>query len=181
MRITRQDVFSPANAMSLLGLGLTIYGALNITSLAGVLIIGVGRLIDVFDGKIARATHESPFGALVDATCDKLGLAVLVPAIWIAHIAPVWLLVYILAQNIINVLLSVWTAVRGGTPAASRFGKYALFIQNLSLGCYALGNTIDNEPFKLVGLLLGLGSIAWAIRATYGYFLLVPEKPVRKP
>lgn len=179
MKITKKDVFSPANAVSLIGLSLTIWGSLNISSLAGVLILGLGRFIDIFDGKIARATHVSPLGALVDATCDKIGIAFLVPAIWIAGIAPYWLLIYILVQNILNVIISSFTAARKGTPAASRYGKHALFIQNLSLGFYALGNTIDNRFCTTLGLIIGIASIYWAARATYGYFKLVPEKPTK--
>lgn len=179
MTITKKDIFSPANAVSILGLLLTIWGSLHISSLAGVLILGVGRFIDIFDGKIARATHVSPLGALVDATCDKIGIAFLVPAIWIAGIAPYWLLIYILAQNILNVILSSLTAARKSVPAASRYGKHALFLQNISLGSYALGNTIDNSGFTTAGLIIGIASIYWAARATYGYFKLVPEKPAK--
>lgn len=176
MKITRRDVFTPANATSILGLSLTIYGAFNLTSLSGVLILGLGRFIDVFDGKIARATHTSKLGALVDATCDKIGIAVLVPAAWIADIAPVWLLVYILLQNILNVVFSILTAARGGEPESSKHGKYAMFIQNISLGCYALGAATDLDFFITLGLLLGISSIFWAVRATYGYAQLLPKK-----
>lgn len=174
--ISRADVFSPANAVSLVGLTFTIYGALNIHSLAGVLILGLGRFIDIFDGKVARATHVSPLGALVDATCDKIGMAFLLPAVWFAGIAPYWLLIYIAAQNVSNIVLSWLTAKRGTTPAASRSGKYAMFLQNMSLGFYALGNTIDQVSFTRIGLLVGLYSVYWALRATLGYAALLPKK-----
>lgn len=176
--ITKKDVFSPANAVSVLGLVMTIWGSLHINSLEGVLILGLGRFIDIFDGKIARATHASRLGAIVDATCDKIGFAFLVPAIWIAGIAPVWLLVYILGQNLLNVVFSGWAALRHAKPTSSRYGKHAVFMQNISLGLYALGNTIDNHFCITAGLILGVASIYWAARATYGYFKLVPEKPV---
>ena len=176
MTVTKKDIFSPANAVSLIGLSMTIWGSLHIGSLAGVIVLGLGRFIDIFDGKIARATHVSQFGATVDATCDKIGIAFLVPAIWIAGIAPYWLLIYILVQNLLNVGISMVTAARKGVPAASRYGKHALFIQNISLGSYALGNTIDNRFFTTLGLILGIASIYWAARATYGYLKLVPQK-----
>jgi phosphatidylglycerophosphate synthase len=179
MKITKADIFSPANAISLIGLTLTIYGSLHIKSLIGVLILGTGRFIDIFDGKIARATHVSRFGAIVDATCDKIGIAFLVPAIWAAHIAPIWLLVYILAQNLLNVVFSVLATARKAKPTSSQYGKHAMFMQNISLGFYALGNTIDNRAFTIIGLIIGLASIYWAVQATYGYFKLVPEKPTK--
>lgn len=174
--ISRADILSPANAVSLVGLAFTIYGAIHIHSLAGVLILGLGRFIDIFDGKVARATHVSPLGALVDATCDKIGMAFLLPAVWFAGIAPYWLLIYIAVQNISNVVLSWLTARRGHTPAASRSGKYAMFLQNMSLGFYALGNTIDQRTFTVIGLIIGLASMYWAVLATRGYAALLPRK-----
>jgi phosphatidylglycerophosphate synthase len=179
MKITKSDVFSPANAVSLIGLSLTIFGSLHIKTLSGVLILGLGRFIDIFDGKIARATHASRLGAIVDATCDKIGIAFLVPAIWIAHIAPIWLLVYILFQNFLNVVVSALAFARKAKLTSSHYGKYAMFMQNISLGFYALGNTIDSKAFTVIGLIIGLASIYWAVHATYGYFKLVPQKPTK--
>lgn len=176
MKITKSDIFSPANAVSLIGLSMTIWGSLHIHTLAGVLILGTGRFIDLFDGKVARATHTSRFGAAVDATFDKIGIAFLVPAIWIAHIAPYWLLIYILAQNVLNVFFSLWAEARKAKPTSSKHGKYAMFFQQISLGFYALGNTIDFRPFTIIGLIIGISSVYWAVQATYGYFKLVPEK-----
>ncbi len=167
--ITKADVLSPANAVSLFGLIMTVVGAININTLAGVLTLGFGRFVDVFDGKIARATHVSPFGALVDATCDKIGIAVLLPAVWFANIAPYWLLIYIAAQNIINIALNFLTAARDTVPTSSKTGKHAMFMQNISLGFYALGNTIDSELAVRAGLIIGVASLYWAFRATYGY------------
>ena len=168
-KVTKQDVFAPANFVSVLGLLLTIYGAFNITSLTGVIVLGIGRIVDIFDGKVARSTHVSPFGALVDATCDKIGIAILIPAVWIADIAPYWLLIYIALQNILNIVLNWLTAARGGTPASSKTGKYAMFAQNVSLGFYALGNTVDSIIAVRIGLIVGLASLYWAVKATYGY------------
>lgn len=180
MRVTKADIFSPANAVSLIGLSFTIYGAFHIESLVGVLILGTGRLIDVFDGKIARATHVSRLGAIVDATCDKIGITFLVVAVWTAHIVPVWLLVYVAAQNIMNVIISGISAARGGKPVSSRNGKYAMFVQNISIGCFALGNVINVQILTTLGLLLGVISLYWGVRATYGYAKMLPQKKTQQ-
>jgi hypothetical protein len=82
-----------------------------------------------------------------------------------------------LAQNLLNVVFSAWATARKAKPTSSQYGKHAMFMQNISLGLYALGNTIDNRAFTVIGLLIGLASIYWAVQATYGYFKLVPEKP----
>lgn len=170
MKVSRADVFTPANAISLIGLVLTIYGSFNLTSLSGVLLLGLGRFIDIFDGKVARATHTSSFGATLDATCDKIGIAFLVPAVWLADIAPLWLLVYILAQNILNVIISLIALGHKGAVSSSKAGKYAMFLQNISLGGYALASVTPLDFFATLGLLIGLFSIYWAIKATSGYY-----------
>jgi phosphatidylglycerophosphate synthase len=175
MKVTRQDLFTPANAVSLIGLILTIYGSFNLSSISGVLLLGLGRFIDIFDGKIARATHTSDFGAMLDATCDKIGIAVLVPAVWLADIAPVWLLVYILVQNILNVIFSLIAVNKGGAVSSSKAGKYAMFLQNISLGGYALASVTPLDFFAVIGLILGIASIYWAIKATSGYYGLLKK------
>ena len=178
MVITRRDVFSLANATSLIGLILTIVGSLHVETLAGVLLIGVGRIIDLFDGKIARATHTSRFGAAVDATFDKVGLLFLVPAIWIAGIAPYWLLIYIIFQNLLNVIFGLIAEAKKANLASSQSGKYAMFFQQISLGFYALGNTIEFKPFTIFGLVIGISSIYWAVKATYGYSTVLSKKKI---
>lgn len=175
-QITKQDVFSPANAISLIGLTLAIYGSFNITSVSGVLLLGLGRFIDVFDGPIARRTHTSGFGALVDATCDKIGIAFLVTAVWVADYVPLWLIAYILLQNIANVVLSWITARRGMKPSASRAGKYAMFLQNISIGFYALGAVLEQGWLDWPGLFIAIISLYFAFHATSGYFKAVPKK-----
>ncbi len=176
MKVTRKDVFTPANATSILGLSLTIFGSLNLTTLHGVLLLGLGRFVDIFDGKIARATHTSRFGATLDATCDKIGLAILIPATWIAQIAPYWLLVYIFVQNVLNVIISWLITRRGGSIVSSKMGKYAMFMQNISLGSYALSSVTEFSAFSFIGLILGITSIYWAAQATYGYAQRIPAK-----
>lgn len=174
--IKRRDVFAPANFVSVVGLVFTLYGAFHITSLTGVIFVGVGRFIDVFDGIVARSTHASPFGALVDATCDKIGIAVLLSTVWIADLAPYWLLIYIALQNIMSITLNWLTASRDGEPKASKDGKYTMFLQNLSLGSYALGNVIDFRPLTVLGLCIGIVSMYWAARAIQGYVQHLPSR-----
>jgi phosphatidylglycerophosphate synthase len=170
MKVSRADIYTPANAISLIGLGLTMYGSLTITSLHGVLLLGLGRFIDIFDGKVARATHTSSFGAILDATCDKIGIAFLVPAVWLANIAPTWLLIYILAQNILNVIISFIALRHKGSISSSRAGKYTMFLQNISLGGYALASVTPLDFFATLGLFVGILSIYWAIKASSGYY-----------
>lgn len=68
-----KDAFTIPNAMSITGGILTWHGAGSIESTAGLSEVIIGRIIDVLDGAVARATGQtSNLGAGVDAITDKL-------------------------------------------------------------------------------------------------------------
>jgi len=79
-------------AVTIAGLLVTVVGAILIGDgklLSGSIIVGVGALLDILDGPLARVTGtESKRGALLDTMADRLGEA----AIWIG-------LVYYLSER----------------------------------------------------------------------------------
>lgn len=169
----KRDVLTVANAVSIVGLILTIAGAFNIEHIAGAILIAIGRLLDVLDGKIARATHSSRFGAGIDATCDKLGLAFILPALWIAQMAPKWILIYIIVQNIINIILSLVALYRKITMHSSKQGKQAMFLQNLCLAGFIFGGVLNLHIISILASIVGIISLYWSVQASYSYFKFV--------
>lgn len=149
---------------------MTIWGAFNISHISGILVFGVGRLLDLVDGVVARRTHTSRLGAVIDATCDKLGLLFLLPIMWTLNLAPYWLLVYIFGQNIVNVVVGVISEQKKLKATSSREGKIAMFLQNICLGMFALANAIEINTVHYLALGIGILSMFWAFRATQGYF-----------
>lgn len=170
MRVAAKDIFSLANLISIIGLSMTIWGAFNISHISGILVFGAGRLLDLVDGVVARRTHTSRLGAVIDATCDKLGLLFLLPIMWTLNLAPYWLLLYIFAQNLVNVVAGLIAEQKKLKATSSRDGKIAMFLQNICLGLFALANAIDINTVHYLALGVGILSIFWASRATHGYF-----------
>ena len=163
------DIITPANFVSLVGLSMVLYGAVKLNTSYGVILMVIGRSLDLLDGPLARRTHTSRFGAVLDALSDKLAIASLVVACWHYEIAPIWAIIYIAVQNIANLLLSVVAELRGGKPETNREGKYAVFLQSAALGMYSIANVSSLEVITLSALIITLASMYWAVFATRGY------------
>jgi len=123
MKISRQDLFTPANGLTLLGLGLCGWGAWHLNSLLGVWLVGTGRLLDVFDGHVARRTHTSAFGALLDASADKFAAFFMLIASWHYHTLPSVVLAFIFIQGIVTVIEYFYVSRLDLAPAPSLAGK----------------------------------------------------------
>lgn len=169
VRIHPGDVLTPANFISVAGLTLVVYGSFHITAGIGVLALFIGRCLDLMDGPIARRTHTSRFGAAIDALADKLAMTALLIACWHFQVAPLWVVGYIAIQNVANLILSVRTELRGGNPEANREGKYAVFLQNITIGTYALAGIAHMGWLEPIALVIALISLYWAVYATQGY------------
>lgn len=70
-----------ANAVTLLGLALVSVGTVIFCTgrlIPGALVVGVGGILDMVDGAVAKVTHTaSTFGAFLDSTTDRVSDGVL--------------------------------------------------------------------------------------------------------
>jgi phosphatidylglycerophosphate synthase len=90
--------------------------------LLGVVTLAAGRLGDVIDGWAADKTGtKSPLGELIDATFDKISIAVTVVGLLIAGAVPWWALLVWLLPHLINsmVALLAWRTNRRLHPSAA--------------------------------------------------------------
>lgn len=133
-RITSSDFFTRANAITLVGGLLTFIGALQLNTVKGLLFVVLGRSLDVVDGWVARRTHWSHFGAVFDATTDKIvGLALLIAAFHFKLVPVLFILlvfIYHLAISIIN----IGVETRGTTyTSTSASGKQTMLCHVVSI------------------------------------------------
>jgi phosphatidylglycerophosphate synthase len=169
VNIRRDDILTPANAVSAIGLMLSVHGAANIGRLHGVIEIGLGRLLDVIDGPVARRTHSSRFGAVLDAVFDKLAIAAIAYQAWRYGIAPKALIGFIVVQNLANSAAAIYAEKKNLRFESSTNGKYTILLQNLALGGFALANVWNNNILEFVSLGLGVSSIPLGIKTTIDY------------
>jgi phosphatidylglycerophosphate synthase len=143
-----KDLISAPTTISLAGLALVIHGSKRIDTLEGVCEVAVGRGFDLLDGFCARAfEQESDMGALVDASCDKIGMGFMVANAWRKNVVPKEALSLIIASNTINASLSGVAALRNPKIRyrPPKNGKHAMSFYNAGLIGYAYAHVLEKE------------------------------------
>lgn len=180
-RIAEQthDVVTPANAMSLAGFTLAVAGAAKMDSLPGVMTMGAGRVLDILDGKVARATGTaSDLGEMVDATLDKTAVGIMCIQALRRNIVPKAVLGSIAAQNVANTLLTLYDRRKHPEDPhihPSKEGKHTMFAQNASIGFFCLAEAAKppaiRQSLRAAGWISAAVAAVKGARATKGYYL----------
>jgi phosphatidylglycerophosphate synthase len=176
-----RDIISIPSAISLAGLALVIHGSKRIDTLAGVSEVAVGRSFDLLDGFCARALEqESDMGALIDASCDKIGMGFMVMNAWRKNVVPKEALSLIIASNTVNASLFSIAALRNPKTRyrPPQNGKHAMSLYNAGLIGYAYAHALENEypgnhlhePIRVLSRSAIIAGTALAIPAAGEYF-----------
>lgn len=141
-----RDILTWPNLVSVAGCWLVHHGSQRMTTLQGLTEVAVGRGLDIADGAIARATgQETDFGAAVDASLDKLGMARILWAAWRTKAVPRPILTTLAALNILNSTASVIASARH--PEASYrtplSGKLSMALSNVALLSHLIASTTE--------------------------------------
>lgn len=167
-----KGVITPGNIATFIGIALVVLGLIEILDknywLGSVLII-IGRLFDLVDGWLAESTQtKSPLGELLDASIDKLGTVLTIIALYVAMLAPWWVLTLLLLPHIVIAVISLNARRHGITLHPSRAGKLsmaavwgALFglilIHALDWSTFDIGTVV---VYCIAALSVGLGGVA---------------------
>jgi phosphatidylglycerophosphate synthase len=174
-----RDVLTVPNALSALGVVLTVHGARRLDTASGLTEVVLGRLLDLADGEVARAIGQSSdLGAGLDALFDKAGLLAVGVVAWRKRLAPRPVLAAIAVQNLVN---SYSTALIGRRhhglhqrPVLD--GKRAMGYQNAALAAYLLRGGPDRPARRWrlaltalghLSAVLGVGRFGTAASAAY--------------
>lgn len=170
---TTHGIITIGNALTLLGLNLVIYGLYQLlaeSSTFGIVLIFIGRLLDVVDGLAAHATGTKSFiGEVADATADKIGTFLTVIVIGLAGIAP-WVILFclIVPQALIPVI--IYTQRRlGKTTHASLLGKLSMAGTWVVLAGFLINHIVQNDALLTAIYVMTCISISCATIATIGY------------
>ncbi len=176
MTILKADLLTPANFITMCGLLVTTYGAIRLDTLVGFIIVIFGKFLDVLDGPVARRTHASDLGAVMDATADKItGLIILTSALYF-DLAPLWFILFLFSQHIIVAMLSVYAAIRGIAIKVTQLGKNNMFFHLFTLFLFIDSHFVANSVSRFVwniGLVATLVSVVTGMATTVSYFRLV--------
>lgn len=179
MALSRNDLITPANLISLCGIGVTVAGALHLNTPQGLLLAAGGRALDLLDGPVARRTHTSDFGAAVDATSDKLTLLILLIACIYYQSVPVAFLAYVFAHHAAISAISIIATVKKIAITVNRPGKLAMFFQLLAILLFAACAIVSGlaHAVTLAGALMsGLIGIIMGTVALWLYAQVLMQK-----
>lgn len=177
MKVTRRDILTLANAITLAGLMLTILGSLQIDTISGLLLVVIGRGLDLVDGPVARMTHSSKFSAILDPIADKLALLAILIGVMRFDLVPGYIVSYIVVYNSLITYLSI-KAFRLGTVGHALIpGKINLFLQIVCVFSFIASHAISNysQQLLLLAYTTLLVSLPFAVAAIKAYGLLVND------
>lgn len=164
-------IVTPPNVITVLGLGLVVYGLAEILQQHlwfGILWVIIGRLLDIADGVAAQATHtKSPLGELFDATSDKVGTFLTIVVFVMAGIVPWWAaLLLALPQLLIAALILYKKRSRQGVHP-TRQGKLSMATLWASVAGLFLVTALHGPLWLIV-----LTAIASTLSIILGYYAL---------
>lgn len=155
-----KGVVTPPNIISVIGLGLVIYGLAALFQgqyLFGIILLAVGRLLDIADGLVADVTGtKSPIGELTDATIDKIGTLLTIITLVIVGIAPLWLITLLLVPQLAISSVILYKRHKGTTVHPTLVGKlsmalvWAAITGLLLLKAFALGAVVISLVYTAV-------------------------------
>ena len=154
-------MFNIPNTLTLLrALGVPLFLYLFLVAqlpVASFLVITMGAITDYLDGKIARALNQtSEFGAKFDPTVDRLYIAAVIIAFAIKDYLPWWLVISIIARDLVLAIVIISQRIRG-----------IAFLPVTFLGKAATFNLLYAFPFLLLADLNLIG--IWCYRAGWAF------------
>ena len=168
-------VVTPANAISLAGLFLTISGIRDVSkgdTKEGLSKIFIGRLLDIADGTVAEATKtKSPLGEKVDAGVDKV--LAFYAVYKLRDKLPKDLLTSVFLYNSVSSVLNLKAFLEQAEPHSSAEGKITTAVEWGLIGLN-LANSYINEKNPKIDFsnelrALNVISLPLGIKALMGY------------
>lgn len=159
-------VVSPANAITVVGLGIVIVGLAAILQQqfwTGVVLLSVGRLLDIVDGLVAEATHtKSPLGEIFDAVADKIGTILTIFTLLFAQVAYWWVIVALVVPQVVIALVIMIKKTRGSTVHPTRQGKLSMAAAWVGIVGLILSKAL-HDPFALTAVVYVIIALSFAL------------------
>ena len=129
-----------------------------------VLTLVIAGATDYLDGKVARALNqESRLGELMDPAVDRLYIATVLVAMYVTESLPIWVLILIIARDLVLALLLVVMKTRGIPPfTVTYLGKAATFNLLYALPLLLLTDT-STGWVRDFSFIFGWGFAGWGI------------------
>lgn len=155
-------IVSPANIITVAGLGIVIYGLVLLLQdryWPGLVLVAAGRLLDIADGIVAQATGtKSPLGEIFDATADKTGTLLTIITLVVAGITYWWIIVALILPQVIIPVVVLYRRQRGRRVHPTWQGKFSMAAAWIGIVGLLVMKALDKSGLLAVGVygLIGL-------------------------
>jgi len=165
------DVLTPANAITIVGFALTVIGAFKLNTFSGLVLAASGRVLDIVDGAVARRTHASHLGALLDAGADKISMLAMLIAMYYFQLAPVLFLSFVFVYHAAIVYMSLNGEKHGVEAKPTVLGKYTMFLHIAALLSFALSDVITRYSVAVydVAAVFAMAGVVAGVISLYRY------------
>lgn len=169
-----KGLVTPANVVTFVGFGLVVYGLYLLATerlWAGLLVVTVGRLLDILDGILAEATStKSPLGELFDAAADKIGTFLTVLALVSAEVASWWVLAILIVPQLVIVVIIALKKRKNIRIHPTRPGKLSMAFVWASIAGLIISKALgDNEILSVSAYVFAGLSFVAGIYAAWQY------------
>lgn len=148
MAAATRGIMSPANVITVIGLGIVVYGLVAIMQQqfwTGLVFLAIGRLLDIVDGLVAEATHtKSPLGELFDAVADKIGTLLTIAVLLIAGVAHWWAIMALIVPQVAITLLILYKKSKSIGVHPTRQGKLSMAAAWMGIVGLLLAKALNN-------------------------------------
>jgi cardiolipin synthase len=171
---------TPGNLTTLVGLALVVFGLAQIVAeeywLGGVLVI-VGRLLDLVDGWLADITRtKSPLGEIADAGADKIETFAAIGVLFVATLAPWWLLVALILPHVGISIIAYVARIKNIQLHPSRLGKISMALLWVALFGFIIAKVVDSGILSGVVYGVAVVSVLTTLYAAAGYAMSLMRK-----
>ena len=165
---------SPANVVTIIGLGIVVYGLIAILNeqyWLGLVLLAVGRLLDIVDGVVAEATKtKSPLGEIFDAAADKVGTILTLLILIIGGITNIWILAALIAPQVITPFVALYKKRTNQTIHPTRQGKLSMATAWVGIvGLLVVKALNDFQPLAVAVSIIIVISFALGMYALWQY------------
>lgn len=164
-------VVTPPNVITAIGLAIVVYGLMALLDgqfMLGLVLLVAGRLLDIADGMVAEATKtKSSVGEFADAAADKIGTLITIVVLFVAQVAPWWIITVLLIPQVVIPLTIFYKKKKGISVHPTRQGKLSMALTWVGIAGLLLAKAFDGPMLLSVAVWVIIG-----ISTTLGLYAL---------
>lgn len=147
-------LLTPGNIITVLGFVLSLIGLFQLIEnhyLLGLIILIIGRLLDIADGVLADLTKtKSSVGEMFDAIADKVETFLTLIVLIVAHIAPWWIIAGIIIPQALITFVITYKRQRGKKIHPTLQGKLSMALAWIGIGGLVLSKAYASLPLIFI-------------------------------